>query len=205
MNTAARMESNSAPGRIQCSQATADLVIEGGKAHWLTSRPGKINAKGKGEMQTYWLASNQLSAGRSEGEPGSSGNLSAGDLSSLDDFSDIKHHPEVDFIGIHDALMDAEKIAMSMHLIERNVEILHRLLQNIVAGRREANRPLLSKAFSSSRVVAARGSTPSQRPALYRGGSMQHVHEDETRILGSRLAIDEVADSNGTFEDVDAA
>lgn len=55
MNTAARMESNGQPHKIHVSQATADLLIECGKAHWLTKREDKINAKGKGEMQTYWV------------------------------------------------------------------------------------------------------------------------------------------------------
>jgi len=57
MNTASRMESNGEKGRIQVSQATADLLIASGKSKWLTPREGKIVAKGKGEMQTYWVES----------------------------------------------------------------------------------------------------------------------------------------------------
>lgn len=55
VNTAARMESNSAPGKILCSAATATLIMEAGKAHWVTERPDKVNAKGKGTMVTYWV------------------------------------------------------------------------------------------------------------------------------------------------------
>mmetsp|Transcript_23254 Transcript_23254/g.55005 ORF Transcript_23254/g.55005 Transcript_23254/m.55005 type:complete len:288 (+) Transcript_23254:481-1344(+) len=55
MNTAARMESTSQPGRIQCSEETAELLISSGKADWLIKRESKVSAKGKGELQTYFL------------------------------------------------------------------------------------------------------------------------------------------------------
>ena len=37
------------------SQATADLLIEAGKSGWIKPREEKVFAKGKGEMQTYWV------------------------------------------------------------------------------------------------------------------------------------------------------
>jgi class 3 adenylate cyclase len=55
VNTAARMESTGMPGKIQCSQATADLLLLAGKGEWLIAREGLVEAKGKGEMQTYWI------------------------------------------------------------------------------------------------------------------------------------------------------
>ena len=55
VNTASRMESNGLPGRIHCSQSTADELTELGRSHWLTPRVDKVVAKGKGEMQTYWV------------------------------------------------------------------------------------------------------------------------------------------------------
>lgn len=51
VNTAARMESNGVTGRVQVSQATADLIIAAGKSHWLKPRRTLVKAKGKGEMQ----------------------------------------------------------------------------------------------------------------------------------------------------------
>ncbi|CAB9531005.1 natriuretic peptide receptor 2 [Seminavis robusta] len=55
VNTAARMESNGVPSRIHVSQATADELIARGKVSWLTPREDKIVAKGKDEMQTYFV------------------------------------------------------------------------------------------------------------------------------------------------------
>ena len=51
MNTASRIESTGEAGRIQVSEATAELLHQAGKQHWLTKRDGKITAKGKGELQ----------------------------------------------------------------------------------------------------------------------------------------------------------
>lgn len=55
------MESNSIKGFIHVSQATADELIKKGKGHWLKAREEKIVAKGKGEMQTYFVSNDALS------------------------------------------------------------------------------------------------------------------------------------------------
>jgi class 3 adenylate cyclase len=56
MNTASRMESNGMPHRIHVSQETANELVAKGKSGWVTPREDKIVAKGKGELQTYWVA-----------------------------------------------------------------------------------------------------------------------------------------------------
>eukprot|EP00934_Nitzschia_sp_Nitz4_P003097 Nitzschia sp. Nitz4//scaffold84_size84139//61623//64081//NITZ4_005208-RA/size84139-augustus-gene-0.42-mRNA-1//1//CDS//3329559063//3087//frame0 len=55
VNTASRMESTGIPRKIQVSQTTADALIVAGKESWLTPREEHVFAKGKGEMQTYFL------------------------------------------------------------------------------------------------------------------------------------------------------
>lgn len=55
MNTASRMESNGLANRIHVSEATASLLRVAGKESWLKAREVAIVAKGKGEMQTYWV------------------------------------------------------------------------------------------------------------------------------------------------------
>ena len=55
VNTAARMESTGVKKKIQISQETAELIISAGKANWLKRREDIVHAKGKGELQTFWL------------------------------------------------------------------------------------------------------------------------------------------------------
>ena len=51
------MESNGLPNRIHVSEETANALTLQGKGHWLTPREDKIVAKGKGELQTYFVNS----------------------------------------------------------------------------------------------------------------------------------------------------
>ena len=55
VNTAARMESNGQKGRIHISESTAELLKAAGFSSWIVPREGRIEAKGKGSMQTYWI------------------------------------------------------------------------------------------------------------------------------------------------------
>mmetsp|Transcript_25786 Transcript_25786/g.76143 ORF Transcript_25786/g.76143 Transcript_25786/m.76143 type:complete len:80 (+) Transcript_25786:2-241(+) len=48
------MESNSLPGRIQCSDVAAKLLQQQAPEMSIVHR-GKISVKGKGEMDTYWI------------------------------------------------------------------------------------------------------------------------------------------------------
>ena len=55
VNTTARIESSGKPNRIHASEATANLLIQAGKGHWVKERDDRIVAKGKGEMKTFWI------------------------------------------------------------------------------------------------------------------------------------------------------
>mmetsp|Transcript_18806 Transcript_18806/g.40484 ORF Transcript_18806/g.40484 Transcript_18806/m.40484 type:complete len:1140 (+) Transcript_18806:117-3536(+) len=55
VNTAARMESTGIVSKIQVSENTAALLKIAGKEHWLHKREGKVAAKGKGSVQTYFV------------------------------------------------------------------------------------------------------------------------------------------------------
>ena len=55
MNTASRIESTGAKGRIHVSNETAEELVARGKGHLLIPRKEKITARGNGEMQTYWV------------------------------------------------------------------------------------------------------------------------------------------------------
>jgi guanylate cyclase len=54
MNTASRMESLSASGKVQCSETSAVLLKEQAPDFPLKKR-GKVAVKGKGHMTTYWV------------------------------------------------------------------------------------------------------------------------------------------------------
>jgi guanylate cyclase, other len=54
VNTASRMESNSRPGKVLCSEATAKLLLEQAPKVIVKER-GKVEVKGKGQMMTYWV------------------------------------------------------------------------------------------------------------------------------------------------------
>eukprot|EP00934_Nitzschia_sp_Nitz4_P009323 Nitzschia sp. Nitz4//scaffold136_size62208//4385//8376//NITZ4_006361-RA/size62208-augustus-gene-0.5-mRNA-1//-1//CDS//3329535597//9313//frame0 len=55
MNVCSRVESTGTAGRIQLSYECGQQLISNGKEHWLVKREQTVQAKGKGEIQTYWL------------------------------------------------------------------------------------------------------------------------------------------------------
>jgi len=54
VNMSSRMESNSLPGRVLCSERAAALLRDQCSECVLTSR-GFIEVKGKGAMETFWV------------------------------------------------------------------------------------------------------------------------------------------------------
>jgi class 3 adenylate cyclase len=54
INVASRMESTSVPGRVQCSARTAELIRAHDAGARLAPR-GRIEIKGKGTMETWWV------------------------------------------------------------------------------------------------------------------------------------------------------
>ena len=56
MNTCARLESTGTVGKVHVSKTTADLLVLAGKGHWLKRREELVHLKGKGSMQTFFLA-----------------------------------------------------------------------------------------------------------------------------------------------------
>ena len=65
VNTTSRLESTSEVNRIQISKETADLLEAAGKGHWCKPREDMVVAKGKGELQTYWLNNIKTGGARS--------------------------------------------------------------------------------------------------------------------------------------------
>jgi class 3 adenylate cyclase len=136
VNTAARIESTGQRNKIHLSKETADLLIAAGKNHWVSEREEMVQAKGKGEMQTYWL-SLKLQSGPSS---------KSGTTNSSDDDEGSNNHDEVDDskwaeAGLKDKNEKKEvKSAQAIsddrvqRLVDWNTDILACLLRQIVAS-----------------------------------------------------------------------
>ena len=123
MNVAARIESTGEPGRIHVSQDTADRLVTAGKGHWLEKRKEPIHAKGKGDLQTYFVGSGFDRHERGSAT-GSVGNVPTNNLrASSSEEPEKKHISGLD--------------QRSLRLVEWNVEMLLAILKQIIA-RREA-------------------------------------------------------------------
>jgi Adenylate and Guanylate cyclase catalytic domain len=118
MNTASRMEQTGSMNMIQISQATATILEAAGKSHWFKPRDRLIEAKGKGLMQTYWASLSSGGSDCSHRVSNKSSNLSS-------------EEKKVESLEIVRNLMTDK----TMRLIDWNVDILQRLLRQIVAQR----------------------------------------------------------------------
>jgi Adenylate and Guanylate cyclase catalytic domain len=126
VNTAARMESTGMRDRIQVSQATADALTEAGKGHWLVKRDTLVVAKGKGEMQTYWI-----------NEAVSSRRQSTGENSRCSISSQSTDHTTSAIWGSDDEVPEvASQRSKHQSLIDYNVDLLAMRLKHVVARRK---------------------------------------------------------------------
>jgi len=130
MNTCSRIESSGATGRIQVSEATAELLRKGGKGHWVKPREHLVNAKGKGPMQTYWATPKDQAASTHQDS----------------------HTGE-----------DSEIEQRRHRLIDWNVEMLSRLIKQIVA-RQRATKPDDIRASGQIHLNVDALVNPEQRP-----------------------------------------
>lgn len=119
MNTAARMESNGERNRIHVSEATAEMLCDAGKNKWVQPRLGKIVAKGKGEMQTYWIEMRRASSD-------SNSICSTNETDSTTEGPSEEQHP---------SFVNPEIPARTQRLIKWNTEVLLGLLREVVARR----------------------------------------------------------------------
>jgi class 3 adenylate cyclase len=122
MNTASRMESTGLRDKIQVSQDTADLLIAAGKFKWLVIRDEKVVAKGKGEMQTYWVAVGSSTDKSSEDETST-------ETDEEEDGNNLPYRQGV----------DQAACAKTARLVKWNVDVLANLLKQVNAQRDDTN------------------------------------------------------------------
>ena len=127
------MESNGKKNHIQISKETADLLDAAGKAFWLSPREDKIMAKGKGELQTFWLrirgGDPQTLASANSIHSATGRTLDTNTESSDGSFSDSDLKTE---------LLKASADQRLERLINWNVDVLVSLLKQIERSRRSA-------------------------------------------------------------------
>lgn len=135
VNTAARMESTGERDRIQVSQATADLIRDAGKAHWLVKRDKPVLAKGKGEMQTYWceIVSRRHSTG--ENSRCSISSVNSGDTLPSD--SNALNNEKSALWGCEEEIPEIRtQKTKHQRLIDYNVDLLAQRLKQVIARRK---------------------------------------------------------------------
>lgn len=120
-------QSNGVRCKIQISQETADLLKGHGKESWIKPREDKINAKGKGQLPTWWLLPKNnaaLSSNASRSSAGSKNSFGPGDAAP--NMVAIRRTS----IGVNSTLSDRKR-----KLVDWNVEVLVKMLKGVVAGR----------------------------------------------------------------------
>jgi hypothetical protein len=115
VNTAARVEATGMRNCVHLSSDTATLLKAAGKEHWLKKRADVVTAKGKGEVQTYWL----VTPGLIDDKP----------------ITDTTEPESAHRVGLNLDQLEASLPPKIQRLVGWNVEILKKLLQQIIAQR----------------------------------------------------------------------
>lgn len=181
MNTASRMESTGKPNMVQISESTADLLEEAGKKHWFEPREEKVEAKGKGALNTFFL---RMGTNEKKNNASMNGSVYSSGFSTSDGAS-------TDGGSLGTFRADDEMIEKRNRIADWTVEILAGLLREIQVRR-----------------VAAPGK-PSTETQLRRleGGSSFHENGDtvisEVAEIVELPKFDAVAAQRETQIDVD--
>jgi hypothetical protein len=139
------MESTGYRNRIHCSQATATLLERAGKS-WATPRDDLVHAKGKGELQTYWI---EL-AKKSNPSPRTGSTSSFNSENSVDHTSGDIQEKEWTRAGLGPTRQrkeqkNAEMEEKERRLVDWNTDVLCRLLKQVIVKRH-----VISKSHSES-------------------------------------------------------
>eukprot|EP00977_Amphora_coffeiformis_P003945 scaffold792_cov163-Amphora_coffeaeformis.AAC.4 len=137
VNTTARIESTGAKNRIHVSEQTANLLISAGKQDWVQQRTDRVTAKGKGELQTYWLTCSRPSDADKS-------------VSDDNDMSTTQHSVEEPQI-CENTLSQKE-----IRLIDWNVDVLSRFLRNIQTWRETRGTPAQTSASAALKHIESR-------------------------------------------------
>ena len=172
VNTASRMESTGERNRVHLSYETAHLLIEGGKSHWIQPRDTPVHVKGKGEMKTYWLkfvlpsisgASSSLYIDKRTAQFSDPDSQGYNPPPVEETF--LSYQTSLDRDHLDDVTQDEPDNFISMEKQERlvgwTVDVLSRLLRQMVAQRADTERTIRKRQYSSQwrNLTVTRGVT----------------------------------------------
>jgi hypothetical protein len=129
LNTASRIESTGERNKTQVSQATAELLSKAGKSHWIERRQDTVVAKGKGELETYWLTLQSVGSSGSTKSGPTDGTTTEGESTTAFDFEESKSSGG-------GAPTKSETWERDRRTVDWNVAVLEARLKAVVAGRR---------------------------------------------------------------------
>lgn len=155
VNTAARIESTGMRDKIHLSAETAEQLIQAGKQNWVELRDTKVEAKGKGKLQTYWLVMSVTSPIKSNQDPASPhGNHSSNSFKAPGQYAEDEASGSLDGHrsfggGVNGLVAMFEKVEKLNTLDERTrrqaeytVKLMTQILKKIVAQRWGVSSPL---------------------------------------------------------------
>jgi hypothetical protein len=136
------MESNGARNRIHLSQETTSLLEAAGKL-WTRPREDLVRAKGKGELQTFWLElSNEARRSRNGSTASSGGGSKSASASDLEDVNAVLT-PRTKKAKV---TQNRELEEKKERLVQWNTDVFCRLLKQVIARNRAADKAAITKA-----------------------------------------------------------
>lgn len=208
MNTAARMESTGQRDMVQISQATADLLEEAGKSHWLTPRDDVVVAKGKGEMKTYWIKPRNLQGEEDdqmsmidEGSVASEASSARGS-STGQSFRVMFRRPRAARASSRWGSLTLEDTVgvKNARLVDWNVDQLHTLLQKVYSSRR-AGQPNANVKLSPA-IRAQLHDYVSKIESLYRDIPFHNFEHASHVSMSVNKLMRRIVDQEGSQADV---
>lgn len=182
MNTCSRMESSGVPGKAHISKETAYLLILAGKEGWIYPREEKVFAKGKGELETYFLHLGVSSSSDQQSSKGTS------DKTSLhcDDEESVHEDPRCVYEDDHLLRLvdwNVEKLVDNLrHVKARQVALSIKSQIQDISGLKDSKNPIDEVKEVIPLPAIDFDATKSQRP---------HQHQD---IILPREAQDQIRD-----------
>ncbi|GAX13615.1 hypothetical protein FisN_14Lh377 [Fistulifera solaris] len=135
MNTTARIETTGKKNMIHLSEETAILLQAFGKGHWVKLREDKVQAKGKGELTTYWLVK----------DDGPHSTTSSGNSPSDGDDDAAASDEENDggtAICIESTFAETSALTEKVQrLVKWNAEVLGKILKEVIQRRKARKNP----------------------------------------------------------------